>query len=70
MATAPSDMPPLPFIHRLACSPLGSFLLQNGWSDASYNSKVNWQAGRFGASGGNVVCADLYNGGALAGEQA
>ena len=40
---------------------------QNGWWDASYNAKVSWQAGNFGSTGGNVVCADLYGGGALAG---
>ncbi|PRW60661.1 hypothetical protein C2E21_0949 [Chlorella sorokiniana] len=40
--------------------------LQNGWWDASYNAKVSWQAGNFGSSGGNVVCADLYGSGALA----
>lgn len=42
---------------------------QNGWWDASYSAKVNWQAGSFGANGGNVVCADIYGGGALAGER-
>ncbi|KAI7842008.1 hypothetical protein COHA_004211 [Chlorella ohadii] len=40
--------------------------LQNGWWDASYSAKVTWQAGNFGSSGGNVVCADIYGGGALA----
>lgn len=41
--------------------------LQNGWQDASYSASVDWAAGRFGVSGGNAVCAEVWGGGALAG---
>lgn len=41
--------------------------MQNGWRDASYSAKVDWQAGNYGADGGKVVCADLKAGSALAG---
>jgi len=59
MPSPPKCLPPLmtlPLPH-----------VQNGWSDSSQGSQLNWQAGNFGADGGGVVCADLGPGGTLAG---